>query len=392
MHDLTLDRTTTLKGDVRSKTAEQLDAGSVSIPRLGPQWQGANMPPIPRLSDVLTELGGKAVLCIEPKDDAAYEPLISLIEERQLQESIIIKLDASSPRIPMAKEAGYPVFAYLGNADVATEAAIRSLAARLDARRDVLVLPSRKDHDLLPQRLYQAAVNTGVPVWVFPVHRRYEVDYFSLLGVQGMITASIGYTSRGVPAVKTDDWAKGQLGLGELTRNPYSNAFNLNWPEAGVIELPTPGRQAFVAQGQFAPIDSVSYRIAFDVSFDPLPSDTWQHISIAFGHADDRYYEHRLGDADGYHALLRADGSMGLYAHVEGDPNGQQLGMPVPSSPMKSGAWARMTLDVTAEEIHWSRDDGTVVTARDPRFRGGYFHIGSSATDGAMRLRGLTVN
>ena len=135
----------------------------------------------------------------------------------------------------------------------------------------------------------------------------------------------------------------GQLGRwctrspGELTRNPYSDAFALSWVDEAALTIPTPGRQAFVTLGQFSPIQASSYRIAFDVSFQPLPSDTWQHVSMAFGHSDDQYYEHRLGDTAGYHALLRADGTMALYAHVEGDENGQELGRPKASTPLKSG-------------------------------------------------------
>ena len=152
LHDLTLDRTTTMKGPASSKTAAELDTAKVSIPRLGPRWTGVNMPPMPRLSDVLTELGGKAVLCIEPKDDSAYPVLIDMIKEHKLEKSVMIKLDASSPRIATAKSAGFPVFAYLGNAQVATEQAVVALAKRLDPQRDALVLPARDDHDLMPRQ------------------------------------------------------------------------------------------------------------------------------------------------------------------------------------------------------------------------------------------------
>lgn len=349
------------------------------------------MPAVPRLRDVLEQVGGKAVLCIEPKDDAAYPLIVQMVEQLGLKDSVIVKLDASSPRIAEAHKSGYPVFAYLGNADVATEANVLSLAKRLDPSRDVMVLPTRREFDLITPKVVQTAVGTGVPVWVFPVHRRQEVNYFSLLGVQGMVAACLTYSAQATTPLQADDWASGQLAAGQLTRNPYSEAFKVEWLQDGVIAIPTPGRQAFIALGQFAPITAASYRIAFDVAFDPLPSDTWQHVSIAFGHADDRYYEHRLGDADGYHALLRADGTMGLFAHVEGEPNGQQLSEPLMSAPMKQGVWARVTLDVTPEGFQWARDDGTVVVARDTRFRGGYFHIGSSATDGAIKLRALTV-
>lgn len=391
LHDLTLDRTTTMKGEVRTRSSSELDAARVSIPRLGPRWAGPNMPPMPRLRDVLEEVRGKAVLCIEPKDDDAYPPLIELITELKLEQSVMIKLDASSPRIAMAKEASLPVFAYLGNAKVATPDAARLLSKRLDPVRDAIVLPARDNHDLMPAKLFEAAVGTGVPVWVFPIHRRQEARYFGQLGVQGLITASIGYLSGKIETARSDDFPSGELTPGLITRNPYSNAFSLSWLDQGALTIPTPGRQAFATFGQFCPVQASSYRVSFDVSFDPLPTDTWQHVSISFAHSDDRYYEHRLGDADGYHALLRADGTMGLYAHVEGEPNGQELTKSEMSTPMKAGVWARVTLDVTPAGFQWARDDGTTLKAQDNRFRGGYFHIGSSATDGSLRLRNITV-
>jgi len=392
LHDLILDRTTTMKGEVRAQKSTELDLAMVSIPRLGPHWAGANMPSMPRLADVLDQVRGKAVLCIEPKDDSAYPRLIEMIREKSIETSVMIKLDASSPRIAMAKKEGFPVFAYLGNAEVATESAVVALAKRLDPTRDALVLPARNEFDLMPPELFQTAVGTGVPTWVFPIHRRQEAKYFSMLGVQGLVAADIAYLAGAVPPARSDDFTSGELASGMLTRGPYSNAFALSWVDEGAITIPTPGRQAFVTLGQFCPIEAPSYRISFDLSFEPLPSDTWQHASIAFGHADDRYYEHRLGDADGYHALLRADGTMAVYAHVEGDPNGQELSKSQSSMPMKSGVWARVTLDVTPEGFQWARDDGTTLKATDNRFRGGYFHIGSSANDGSLRLRNLTIS
>jgi hypothetical protein len=78
-----------------------------------------------------------------------------------------------------------------------------------------------------------------------------------------------------------------------LTLDPFSDKYSLNWEEQGVIGLDVPNRPAFVTLGQFCPVVAKSYRLVFDAAFDPMPTDTWQHLSIAFGHADDRYYEHR---------------------------------------------------------------------------------------------------
>jgi glycerophosphoryl diester phosphodiesterase len=393
LHDLTLDRTTTASGPAAEHPAEFLDEVLVRVPRLGPRWVGAHMPLLPRLTDVLRALGGRAVVCLEAKDDDAYPLMIKIIEDLRLQDTVMIKLPGSNAaRLEMAKNAHYPVFAYLGNDEVAKPAAIAQLGKILDPKLDALVMPARSGLELFPSDLIRQAVDTGVPVWVVPVHRRYEVQHFVRLGVQGMISPDLGYLSRSEPTLTTDTWSAGAISAGELTRDPYSDGYGLHWEEEGVIGLDVRDRPAFVALGQFCPLSTQSYRLAFDASFDPLPSDTWQHLSVALGHVDDRYYEHRLAQSDGYHATLRADGRMAIFAHVQGEPNGELLTANRQSTPLKNGLWTRLTLDVTPTTIRLTRDDGNYLEARDDRFRGGYVHIGRSGMDGKLKIRNLRVS
>jgi glycerophosphoryl diester phosphodiesterase len=392
LHDLTLDRTTTLRGEVAQKPARVIDTARVMVPRLGPGWSGADMPRVPRLTDVLGAVGGHAVLCIEAKNDSAYPFMVKHIEVAGLRDTTMIKLEATSPRLQMAKDAGYPVFAYLGNSEDATASAISALARRLDPNRDALVLPA---HDggigYFSSDLVRLAVDTGIPIWVFPVHRRSEVTHFAHLGVQGMITPDLGYLSGSVPPATVDSWASGRISSGELTRDPYSTAYSLQWNEKGAVDLNFPGRPSFLMLGQFCPIEADSYRIEFDVAFDPLPPDRAAHVSIAFGHSDDRYYEHRLGQGNGYHALLRGDGRMAIYAHTDGQAEGQLLTIDKASPPLERGQWAHLILDVSPTHIRWSRD-GTVVEAPDTRFRGGYVHLGRSADGGRLSVRNMIIN
>ena len=251
LHDLTLDRTTTGSGPARDKASSDLDNVRVTVPRLGPRWVGVNMPVLPRLTDVLTALGGRAVLCLEAKDDDAYPLMIEIIEDWGLQDTVMIKLPgAAIARLEKAKEAGYPVFAYLGNDKAATAAGIDSLAKILDPNVDALVLPARSGVDLFPTALIRRAVETGIPVWVAPVHRRYEVQHFARLGVQGMVSPDLGYLTAVEPVLAADTWAKGALSPGELTRDPYADGYGLHWEEEGVIGLDVPKRPAFVCLGQ----------------------------------------------------------------------------------------------------------------------------------------------
>jgi hypothetical protein len=127
------------------------------------------------------------------------------------------------------------------------------------------------------------------------------------------------------------------------------------------------------------------------VAFDPLPTDRSEHMSIAFGHRDDRYYEHRLGQGDGYHAVLRPNGKMAVYAHTDGRITGQLLSDEATGPALQQGQWVHLTLEVTPTQLRWSRAGGPSVQVQDSRFRGGYFHVGRSGRDGRLNIRQLVI-
>lgn len=393
-HDLTYDRTTTLRGLVSSQPSSVLQDGRVDIGRLGPRWQGDGRPRIARLDDTLRRIGRRAVLCIEPKDDNAYPPLVRMIEEQGLRDTVILKLEHTSPRISGAKAAGYPVFAYIGTPDAATPSAITQLASRLDKGRDVLVLPSTDNDGPLPVSTIEAAVATGVPVWVFPVHRRWETDYFFGHGVSGVLASSYGYLARSLQPLHEADWKSGAIASGEMTQFPDSDKVALQWPEPGVITLAAQQRQAFLTLGQLAPLERPKgpYQIDLEIRVDQLPSDSSSNFTLAFGHADDRYYEHRQGTLDGYHAMLRMDGTMELRKHRAGSADGVELGPSTSGSAPATGTWVGLRLTVGQDQIGWTRTDtGATVIGSDRQFRGDVVHIGRSSVDGKISIRSLKV-
>lgn len=391
-HDLTMDRTTDLSGTVSKLPWLQVQQARLEIPRLGPRWTGERALRLSRLEDVLSKLGSRTVLCLEAKDNKAYPAMIDMVERMGLKESVIVKLHTSSPRFSEAKEAGYPVFGYLGNFVETTPTRIKALAARLDPTSDYLVVPSNENAQWLPDAALAAAVATEVPVWVFGVHRRSELAHHLKNGAAGAVASSIGYLSGAVPAVSADKWEQGAIAPGEMTRRPESNDYGLAWPGHGAIGLTLDQRQSFVTLGQFAPLPQPTgpYEIALDVRVDAPPSQSQTNFTIALGHDDDRYYEHRQGTQDGYHALLRMDGSLELWAHKAGSKNGEPLGKPAPGPPPAVGRWLSLRLAVTPTTITFTRlDTGASVTASDSRFRGDYFHVGRSALDGALSVRRL---
>ncbi|WP_256793615.1 glycerophosphodiester phosphodiesterase [Terrabacter sp. Ter38] len=393
-HDLTLDRTTDLSGTISKLPWSQVQNARLQVPRLGPRWSGERAPRLSRLEDVLAKVGSRAVLCLEAKDHEAYPAMVEMVEQQRLKESAVIKLHVSSTRFAEAKEAGYPVFGYLGSFFETTPARIKELAARLDPRTDYLVVPSNENAEWLPDKLLAAAVATKVPVWVFGVHRRSELAHHLGNGAAGAVVSSIGYLGGTTTALRADVWESGAISPGEMTHRPESNDYALAWPGEGAIGLTLADRQSFVTFGQLAPLRQPSgpYELSLEVRVDRMPTQSSTNFTVAFGHADDRYYEHRQGTQNGYHALLRMDGSLELWAHAAGSQDGVPLGKPVSGGAPVVGTWVPLRLVVTPTALIWTRlDTGASVTVADSRFRGDYVHVGRSAIDGALSVRRLRV-
>lgn len=402
MHDLTLDRTTNGTGPVNDHTWAELAKLSVVQPELGPAWAHT---PIPRLTDVLDTFGGRLVLCLEAKRYEDYPLMMDLIAKRGLQKSVIVKAFHLSKAIADAKSTGYPVFSYFGVPDVSL-AGIASAAHALDARTDYLVLPTTAGatgDQLLPEPYVRAAVATGIPTWVYPVHRRSEAAYFFDLGVSGLVTSSYRYVTTDAPSTRFDTWDSKAVASGEMSRTPDEKTYAPQWTGTNELTLAKRGSQHFITLGQFAPLPSAagSYQIDLQVRWNLLPADRTSNVTLAFGHADDRYYEEGLGASDGYHAVLTAAGSLELSAHLVDQRSGQLLGTPVQTPAPQEDEWITLRLNVFPQGITWTRldaaspDTGSAaqVSVEDQRFRGGYLHIGRTATDkSSVSFRSLTVS
>ena len=155
---------------------------------------------------------------------------------------MIVKAYQASHRISQARQAGYPVFDYLAQQDM-DEATIRSIAAVLDPARDYLVLPASNGDDLTyyPRALVLAAVATGVPVWVYPVHRQVDAAHYFQLGVAGAwVKPGFGYTSGASAIATADTWASKAIASGEMSRLPDAASIAPSWTGTDELSLGVP--------------------------------------------------------------------------------------------------------------------------------------------------------
>lgn len=393
-HDLTYNRTTNLKGPVVTQTSSVLVDARVTVPRLGPRWNGDNSPPVARLDEVLRKIGDRAVLIIEAKDDSVFPGIQRAIADRGLEKSVVIKLHQDTQRIGEAHELGFPVFCYFGTVSEMTPERIAAVAAQLDPARDCLVIPAYSDDGMISDELLALATATNVPVWVHPLHRRWEVEHFFSRGVQAIVASSYGYLASTVEPLAQADWESESLHPGEMTKQPDSNKYALEWPEPGAVRLAVQERQAFLTLGHLAPlaVPDGPYTVDLEVRVDTAPKDPFSNVSLAFGHADDRYYEHRQGAQGGYHAMMRMTGEIDLRRHDVGSDEGEPLGAPIAGPKLPRGTWIPLRVTVGATRLTFTRlDTGASISGEDSTFRGPYLHVGRSALDGAISLRRLQI-
>lgn len=390
MHDQSLERTTNLAGLVSAISYADLQKGWIDVPRLGPHWQRTKVR-VPLFEEVLKRFGGKVVLCVEAKDDRAHAPMMSLIAKHRLETSVMVKTYFKSKRIEEVKSQGLGVFAYYTTPAELTTESVQTVASLLSPRTDAIVVPNSGPGGYLATTLVEDAVATGIPIWPYPLHRRSDLTHYNALGMAGAVTSNLTYLLGKTEIGVADQWSRGMAVAGELTRDPYDDRFALQWGPGGSIRLAASKAQHFLTLGNLGPIIEPTYTIEFEASYDVLPKDPAANLTLAFGHSDDRYYEHRLGVSNGYHAILQRDGELGLYQHHAGRSPGVLLGSEVTAEPVR-GRWMKFRLEVAPDRLVWSRlDRPAQITVDDKAFRGGYLHLGRASLDGTLSLRGLKV-
>lgn len=391
-HDLTLDRTTNLTGRVSDRTIAEVDAGRVEVPRLGPRWQGDGRPRIAHLDEALDVIGTQAVVCLEAKDDSAYPALMELVRHRGLTRQVYVKAHASSSRIEEAHVEGYPVFGYLGSAREVTPSAINMLAGRLRSPEDVMVLPGYADGGLpLADDLVSHALSTGVEVWLFPLHRRADVEHFAALGVNGTVTPSFGYLAA-TSAPDSALWPGNALRPGTMTRFPESARFGLKWPADGVVSLDLQGEQHFVTIG--GPVVQGSHPVTLSLDLDlrlDRASDESADAPLAavsLGHDDDRYFDLTAPAAPSHQVVVAADGTISVLGRSH---RGTDVAATVAGPTLQVGIWEPIRIIVEGSRLSVSRKNGSTVSVDGVTLGAGYIHLGRVSRSGAVSLRGVAL-
>lgn len=391
MHDLTLDRTTNLTGNVNARTWPELtNNGVVDIGSqlLGPSW--ANQP-IPLLGQVLSELAGKVSLIVENKPGSSTNAtkLMALWAKYGPKDSFVYKtfrvavIGGIPAHAQTVRTAGYKIWAYFDGTE--TNPMIDATAAAADL---VGVVSTMSDATI------SYVVSRGTPVIVYEVHRRSERDRFAALGVKGMMCSGITYVSAAAAISTASRFDTGVQTPGDMagadTQLPTWDAANR------ALSLP-PATNSSYLLGSMSPVAAAAgtYTITWAMRWVTPPVDTTTHGDFIFGQTDDTRYTHQsTSNVGGYHTVMRANGQLQLFRHDPGSSTGTQLGMTSTTTAAVAGTWMTFTLTVTPTGITLQRTDdaSAQITTTSTTYRGGYLHIAAGSSSAAVAWRDVVVS
>ena len=375
-HDPTVDRVSTSTGPVD-------DLSSTAFSKLtidANSWFGggvSNAHPI-LLDQVLSEFGGKRLLLAHPKDTAAMKLVIDEVTGRGLTDAVQVQTFSRSD-LKLAVDAGLNGQLLIQDA---AQAAVDTPAAVLaDGIKRVSV------QDKLSDGVIRDYVKSGLLVSVWNVDRQYRRDQLYALGVRGIDSNDPTYVSgdtaiyrRDRDPFSTQTWWYGQLSQTQtadaLTASKRGRFIAPNWWHVNLGEYPL-----FVLQGWASPLPK-SYTLKLQIRYDSLGKDRTRWGGVYFSAKNDAAYS----DADsslngGYSAILRTNGTLGLYRKDAGKTVTLKT---LATAALKKGQVASLHISVSGSSVTVTRVDGPdkKITVKDTKYRGGYVFLGRHASAG----------
>jgi glycerophosphoryl diester phosphodiesterase len=380
LHDATVERTTNGSGNTDALTVPiaaglYVDAGN---------WFAAawsNTLRVPTFTDVLDELGGRAVLCPEAKNTGAGRAIVDRLTQYGVLGAAIVQSFMQAELSP-AVAAG-------GDAMMLTATSNYDPAALYASGIRYLGLSAA-----LPPSLASAATTTSLDVVVWVVNRRVDAAPWLASGAIGFFSDDPLYLSGRSPVLTSDPFGQRTYYHGHLASSIAGDRGTFCTPDAwGYADTSPPYQGAL--QGWASPINGTPatdrFGITFTVRIDAAATqDGWAGAFICA--ADDRSFDdanqYQPGLA-GYHVLLRRSGSLELHVVDDGIAT---LASCAATSPIEPGIAATLRIDVGPTQVAVTRTGlapAATVTVAEASHRGGYFHLGRRAA--AVRFSDIAI-
>lgn len=355
-HDLSALRTLGVDRRLSDMTWAELQAAPVDARR----WLGPETPlePVPRLEDVLDELGDDVLAFVEDKQGTNTRALLDVLDARpRAQDRFVWKQWAGAAQVNVAVERGYATWGYFDE-DQADR--VEEFAATFD----VLGVPVGSTDALI-----ERAVATGRPVMAWEVHLHADVQRLRGLGVAGLMCSNVPYLLA-TAAASGDSFGSGMRSAGDLP----GDFGQLGWssqpllvPERAALRVQRSGSADYLMGSLAVParsLTSVSTVLRWP---DAVPAAGSAGLAVALTSDDG-------GEASGYEVTVDVAGTVAIDEVVDG-ARGTRLGSATVPAPQQ-GTPVRLTVELDDARLRVGVDGAApVLEVADDRWRGAWFRL-----------------
>lgn len=368
MHDSTVDRTTSSTGTAQNFTLAQWQALRLDpTTYLGAGYSDTEPPPI--FSDVCGMIAHRGIILPEAKSTGSGALIAAHAKRIGLKRNQMIVQSFYLPELVTPARYGYDCM-YLVSllANVSDWQAIKDLgisfvAYGTNAAGDATAISNARA--------------VGINIIRYTLDRRSQLTYDASLGTVGVMSDDPEYLNR-TTALATQDtftatgkWMIGMLAIQGNRGTMYSDHWGFA-TNTGVYHGALMGWACPLA-------NPTNYQISFTAKHNSLYSnDTTRWFSIFIGNDDDTEYRDLTIDlVEGYHILVRANGTLSIYKKAKGGVVTHVAS--TYGAAFNLDTFVTFTVTVTPTTVSISRSDvAQTTTVTDSSYRGGYFHFGRS--------------
>lgn len=389
IHDSTVDRTTDGTG-----LASFYSAVSIKSLDATDAWpNGYESDTVPLFTEILDEFGGKIVLCPEPKDPSALQPMIDLVVARKLQRCVIFQADNDSQITTIVSSGCVAVRVYF------TEPTTGDIATAVSNGASYLC----GNGETFSQAKIQEMV-AALPTWCYTINRRKVRDTLVSYGVTGFMTDQPAYLQKSTAMHTTDSWRYNVLGHG-LIHGGYTSSIQelmltlgLDIIKDSSIRIASAVSTTYYnCVGEVSPLANASgtYTIEYDVRLESgTPGSAGMALAIA---PDDGDYRMSSGYyPNGWLIYMRESGIYSTFKTTSPSTATAMGGFTLSGATYAAGQWIHMKVEVTSTTIKVTATNQTTggtgtVTVSDSSYRGGYVYVGKTGTANTITFKNLVI-
>lgn len=368
MHDSTVDRTTSSTGTAQNFTLAQWQALRLDPTiYLGAGYSDTEPPPI--FSDVCGMIAHRGIILPEAKSTGSGALIAAHAKRIGLKRNQMIVQSFYLPELVTPARYGYDclylvsLLANVSNWQAIKDLGISYVAYGTNAAGDATAISNARA--------------VGINIIRYTLDRRSQLTYDASLGTVGVMSDDPEYLNRTTALATQDTFtATGKWMIGMLANN--SNRGLIYAGHVWGYDAAVAALYSGALMGWACPLATpTNFTLTFTAKHESLLSgDTTRWFSAFICADDDTEYKDSPTDlVEGYHLLVRANGTLSIYKKAKG--GAVTVVASTYGAAFNLDTFVTFTVTVTPTTVSITRSDvAQTTTITDSSYRGGYFYLG----------------